>query len=95
MTNSTLYMKCLEVHFRETKDEALIKFDRTSFYIALGEQRSDGMEAHTTKPSLKLKTSNFRDNLPDSTGDKLLVDNILLQVLLYAEAYARPRYDKK
>ncbi|KAL5112592.1 hypothetical protein TcWFU_007801 [Taenia crassiceps] len=36
VTNSTLYMKCLEVHFKETRDEALIKLDRTSFYIVLG-----------------------------------------------------------
>ncbi|VDK36261.1 unnamed protein product [Taenia asiatica] len=36
VTNSTLYMKCLEVHFKETKNEAFIKLDRTSFYIVLG-----------------------------------------------------------
>ncbi|KAL5962740.1 hypothetical protein TSMEX_009518 [Taenia solium] len=91
VTNSTLYMKCLEVHLKET-NEAFIKLDRTSFYIVLGEQRSGGMEAHTTTPALRLKISpNFRGYLPGSTGDKLFVDNILLQVLLNTETYTRPR----
>ncbi|CDS41361.1 Plasma membrane channel protein Ist2 [Echinococcus multilocularis] len=36
VTNSTLYMKCLEVYFKGIEDEALIKLDKTSFYIILG-----------------------------------------------------------
>ncbi|VDM18267.1 unnamed protein product [Hydatigera taeniaeformis] len=38
VTNSTLFMKCLEVHFKETEDGKLIKLNKISFYFGLGER---------------------------------------------------------